>query len=224
MLQKKSIAKYLKYAIGEIVLVVIGILIAIQINAWQQLGKENELERKYLQNLVAELKQDSIGLTKNYLRLKDQARTKNKLLSMIKNGTEGDSIIQYFEYQWRPIPPYSSLKATYTEITSSAHLSIIKNDVLREKMIKYYNLYSALEKEEEFLLQTASQNVIIAISHRIPDMSDYTADDVMLLKEDSHLLNTIQLNGAYTRRDNYKSMIDECADLIRNLERYQSTL
>jgi sensor domain CHASE-containing protein len=44
-------SKYFKYAIGEIVLVVIGILIALQINTWNENSKQNKLELEALKNL-----------------------------------------------------------------------------------------------------------------------------------------------------------------------------
>ncbi|WP_299159344.1 DUF6090 family protein [uncultured Eudoraea sp.] len=47
--------KYLRYAIGETVLVVIGILIAVQINAWNGERKDRKLKINYLENLKKEL-------------------------------------------------------------------------------------------------------------------------------------------------------------------------
>ena len=47
--------KYMRYAIGEIVLVVIGILIALQINTWNELGKEKEKTNFLLEKTQKEL-------------------------------------------------------------------------------------------------------------------------------------------------------------------------
>ena len=47
--------KYLKYAIGEIVLVVIGILIALQINTWNENKKKTVLEIKHLKELKSDI-------------------------------------------------------------------------------------------------------------------------------------------------------------------------
>ncbi len=54
--------KYSRYAFGEIVLVVIGILIALQINNWNEDRKERRIEVRYLENLRADLKNDSLAL------------------------------------------------------------------------------------------------------------------------------------------------------------------
>tara|TARA_R110002074_G_scaffold367649_1_gene541744 strand:+ start:142 stop:900 length:759 start_codon:yes stop_codon:yes gene_type:complete len=62
LLLKNKTGKYLKYAIGEIVLVVIGILIAIQINNWNELRKIRNTEVEILHNLKTELEFNLEGL------------------------------------------------------------------------------------------------------------------------------------------------------------------
>ncbi len=58
LLLENKTGKYLKYAIGEILLVVIGILIALSINNWNEQRKTNELLNLYQENIVFELEQD----------------------------------------------------------------------------------------------------------------------------------------------------------------------
>lgn len=224
LLSENKFGKYLTYAIGEIILVVIGILIAIQINNQKQVHKNNELERKYLANLVTELKQDSIGLHQNYQELKNQARIKNHFLNLIDKGIKHDSIIYYFEYQWRPIQPKTPIRSTYSEMISNSHLKIIKNDDIRKKIINFYNAYEVLEKEEDFFIQSSTKTILNLISQSIPNITNYDVDDIMALKSNHYLLNTIQLNGAYTRRNNYKKIIDECASLINDINEYQTII
>ena len=48
LLSEGKTAQYLKYALGEVVLVVIGILIALQINNWNQSNKDNKVLKEYL--------------------------------------------------------------------------------------------------------------------------------------------------------------------------------
>ena len=57
MSENKS-GKYLKYAVGEIILVVIGILIALQINNWNENRKQNIKERFILERLLIDLNSD----------------------------------------------------------------------------------------------------------------------------------------------------------------------
>ena len=58
LMEQNKTSKYFKYAIGEIVLVVIGILIALSINNWNQSRKENILAKNYYNRLLSDLKAD----------------------------------------------------------------------------------------------------------------------------------------------------------------------
>jgi hypothetical protein len=62
LLIENKTGKYFKYAIGEIILVVIGILIAVQINSWYTTLKKNELKTTYTRNLINDLTKDTIQL------------------------------------------------------------------------------------------------------------------------------------------------------------------
>lgn len=58
LLSQNRVTQYLAYAFGEIFLVVIGILIALSINNWNENRKDNLLMKKYTENLISELKSD----------------------------------------------------------------------------------------------------------------------------------------------------------------------
>ena len=58
LLTENKFSKYLLYAIGEIILVVIGILIALSINNWNEDRKESLIEKNYLRRLLADLEND----------------------------------------------------------------------------------------------------------------------------------------------------------------------
>ena len=58
LLSNGQTSKYLKYAIGEILLVVIGILIALQINNWNQVKKDDKILREYLGKIKSHTQED----------------------------------------------------------------------------------------------------------------------------------------------------------------------
>ena len=68
LLMENKTGKYFKYAIGEIILVVIGILIALQINTWNKERIEQRTEHTYLTNIKRDLKHqlDSIDIHLSY--------------------------------------------------------------------------------------------------------------------------------------------------------------
>ena len=63
LMEKNKTGKYFKYAIGEIILVVIGILIALQINNWNEARKKSSLTKTYRLKLIEELNSDIKNLT-----------------------------------------------------------------------------------------------------------------------------------------------------------------
>ncbi|MBT8273486.1 MAG: hypothetical protein KJO77_06750, partial [Bacteroidia bacterium] len=66
LMGSRKTAKYLKYAIGEIILVVIGILIALQINNWNIANKDKKKEAVYLSKIETNL-EDDIALYKSIM-------------------------------------------------------------------------------------------------------------------------------------------------------------
>jgi hypothetical protein len=62
LLSEGKTSKYFKYAIGEIILVVIGILIALQINNWNENQKKSKIKQTYIQNLITDLTNDTIQI------------------------------------------------------------------------------------------------------------------------------------------------------------------
>jgi hypothetical protein len=81
MINENKTGKYLKYAIGEIVLVVIGILIALSINNWNENRKQHLNDIEFLKNLRAELSIDTTSLAK---RQSDYLKINNKLKKVLQ--------------------------------------------------------------------------------------------------------------------------------------------
>ncbi|MEO1032264.1 MAG: DUF6090 family protein [Bacteroidota bacterium] len=223
LIAENKFSKYLLYAIGEIILVVIGILIALQINNWQQHRNNNKLEKRYLSNLLSELEKDALAMTITHAKLVKQSETKNPLLDIISTGQPHDSLLKYFALQWRPIYPYTPLKSTFEEMKSSSHLNIIRDDKLREAIIKMYNQYESLDKEEELLL-SYFKNLIGVLSERIPNIYDPSEADILKYSKEAQFNNSIRLNGAFFRRELYKKTLDQCKDLLYMLRNYQSEI
>jgi uncharacterized membrane-anchored protein YhcB (DUF1043 family) len=75
--------KYFKYAIGEIVLVVIGILIALSINNWNENQKNTKWEQRFLKDLRNELQSDLSQLNNSYGIQAKKGETLKNLMHLI---------------------------------------------------------------------------------------------------------------------------------------------
>ena len=110
LLTNSNSGKYLKYAIGEIVLVVIGILIALQINLWNEKRKSHTILTTNLEGVLRELKADStrIGqILKNYKEVNKNRKAfinetdyQNSNLGQLENNLENFSKELNLEYSY----------------------------------------------------------------------------------------------------------------------------
>ena len=138
---------YLKYAIGEIVLVVIGILIALQINNWNEQRKADKLEAEYYCRLLEDLQQDSeqigafIKLTEGRLKASNQAV---RLLQKDKaNKIEvANQIALAIKSIYSDFQPNNS---AFEDIKSGANLNIIKDKNVIKALNTYFNNLESLK-------------------------------------------------------------------------------
>ncbi len=84
--------KYFKYAIGEIVLVVIGILIALQINNWNEARKTSLFEYEIVNLIDKNLEIDSISISKELYKTKEGIALTERLLQKVSQKDYGDSL------------------------------------------------------------------------------------------------------------------------------------
>jgi len=155
LMEQNKTGKYLKYAIGEIILVVIGILIALSINNWNEGQNKKQLEKNYLQNFLLDLKTDSLCLARNYETLNNEKKVGLKLIKKLLDSSPSccqDSIktaIANSSFLGWAIHNERS-KATFNEIVSSGNLKLISNPNLRVAIMKYYAYWDhAYERQEQ---------------------------------------------------------------------------
>ncbi|MEH6619279.1 DUF6090 family protein [Maribacter arcticus] len=146
LLIENKTGKYLKYAIGEIVLVVIGILIALQVNSWNEYRINSHLELQYLKRLERDM-QESIRLTSIYKDFQVQATIEIlAVIDIIKkcNLTEKDyhAFANGFFKVGKSSPPIL-IDGTIQELQSTGKLTIIRNVNLRDKMTKMMSEYQS---------------------------------------------------------------------------------
>ncbi len=157
LLTENKFSKYLFYGIGEIVLVVIGILIALQINNANELSKQNRLVKTYENSLISELKidlenikmSDSVYTTnrKRQLEYLNYYRKQNKDITILNQKM--DSIKN------SGVTSFSSSAYTIDDLISTGNLSLFtkekKEAILTVKnVLDFY--HKANEQEEQNLI------------------------------------------------------------------------
>lgn len=166
LLLENKTSKYFKYAIGEIILVVIGILIALQVSNWNKQNEDRKLEKRYLSELILDLQKDSIFISSFRQRSYQQMVSKNKLTDYFEGQqfTE-DSLVAYFSSQWKPVPKFNPIITTLDEMKSTGNIRVIQNSTIRRKILETYNYYTThINNIEEryHIQQNALGNLVIS--------------------------------------------------------------
>ncbi len=157
--------KYTRYAIGEIVLVVIGILIALQINNWNEERKTRILTHEYLNNIKNDLLVDSL----NYHDILDrEAYWKERIADYynyydggnwtVKQISDSCLITGFAFFNYIPI------NNTYSDMLSSGKTSLL-NEILRNKL--------AMLKKEQDLLMIIDEHLIADTKKNAHELEKY---------------------------------------------------
>jgi hypothetical protein len=148
MIKENRLSKYFLYALGEIFLVVIGILIALQLNNWNALQKSAKEELKILQEMRHNLASD---LEDCYWNIKKQAELKHSNTTVLRHLEDGTSLTDSLRFHYGNLI-YSTTQrrnmSAYDHLKSKG-IDLIQNDSLRRNItVVYSERYYYIERQE----------------------------------------------------------------------------
>ncbi|WP_071341929.1 DUF6090 family protein [Maribacter sp. 1_2014MBL_MicDiv] len=157
LLSENKFGKYLTYAIGEIVLVVIGILIALQINNWNEEHKANLKELTILKSLEKEFNSNKAQLNSKIEHRNTIIKNCRRLLDFYNKPelVERDSIMYYLS----SIVP-TTFDPVQNDFVNSGTLEILKNEELKQLLINWSTDVIQLQEVEQMFLRYAEQDII----------------------------------------------------------------
>lgn len=185
LLQQNRITRYMVYAIGEIVLVVIGILIALQVNNFKESKAQRSQEAVYLKFILDDL----------LLQKQENSTQRNAITAHISFE---DKLIEYISNRFKvgldqrneiksvlstlPIGrTYGAYEATFLDLTSSGNIALISNQALKNQIIQHYQIQkrdrdvinnNTLNTYKEMWIELIDRNLIV-IS---PSLNEFVQD------------------------------------------------
>jgi len=147
---------YFKYAIGEIVLVVIGILIALQINNWNESNKESKTENVYINNIIRDLNNQAKSIESHLKREEEFFEVSKDILENYYeyNFLKLDSVFFNQGTKLTVRSTFSINDPTFTDLVSSGNIKLITDTTKKDQVIKYYQ---DLERVEKIIQNNNSQ-------------------------------------------------------------------
>ena len=162
LLSKGKTSRYLKYAIGEIILVVIGILIALQINNWNIERQIQKKERAYLKEIRTNLRQDSLKLNTVLEFNREKQRIVDDMMQIFADSLSNEERFLIFTKNATDFTYYQvfdPVRIAFNNMLSAENIDLISNNDLRKALSEYYN-YPYLD---------GVQNRIAVLNRRVVD-------------------------------------------------------
>lgn len=166
LLAEGKMKKYFKYALGEIILVVIGILIALQINNWNIKKHQQDNIKEYTKLLIQDLEEDILMINLNMTAMIEISSKIDSLVSIVQNRKIEDiSNIDFLCLTWNLLyRPYMWNRTTIDQLKNSGSLQYIENKSL-VKFIGEYDAFTHHMDGDYFNDKSKSDYSLQLISH-----------------------------------------------------------
>jgi hypothetical protein len=230
-------SKYFKYAIGEIVLVVIGILIALQINNWNENRQEFKNEQKILVNLNEEFQKNLIELNASLGSIDRSVKAMDTILKIMSNSITIEKTPEKIDKLLRGLitnPSFFPSSMVFKELESSGKLTKLNNSKLKSALF----LWNIQMDKMKVVLEISSNSYNDAIKYIKENGSlrrvDFTENDFnqpqsILSQNNLHLLKDLQFENVVDdyyillnlRKGSYleaKKIIEDIIKLTKNKE------
>ena len=148
---ENKVMAYLRYAVGEILLVVIGILIALQVNNWNELRKLNNEQKELIKSLISDFEEtreiiaakeaenaESINKTSRFLSL---SYTNNEKVSV-------DSLQHYLSGAFR-YPFFVPTLTSYEQAVATGKIGLIKDKAFLKDISEFFTAYNLYNQQKD---------------------------------------------------------------------------
>lgn len=142
--------KYLRYAIGEIVLVVIGILIALQINNWNEDRKAQKKTNAYLVMLSDEIKTNLRRLDLSQKFAEEHSQYNQNTLRELNSesaGTMDLDKLYALTVNRGPFSKWELVRSSFDDLVNSGAMEYVQDSTLRNQIFSIESFFKRYEKE-----------------------------------------------------------------------------
>lgn len=208
LLSENRFSTYLLYATGEIVLLVIGILIALQINNWN----EDRLSAQQEIVILREIHQDLVGDIENQINpcIEYYAGASESFEFLRSNFYESSAVVSddsirenYFNVL---LPWYLSLNSASFENLISTGTDLISNDSLRRDITSFYGYrYEALKKHNTYTETWFRTDILPLVSDNVNLFEPLSDEDRKFLRSDDRFATRVR--SLVARKRNFRNSL-----------------
>lgn len=148
---KKKTRQYILYALGEVFLVMIGILLALQVNNWNEWRKDRKTEKEYFRFLIDEINMNN-EMALNNIEYHDFLLANAQLILDVISGEEPSPDEEYLAIALEQIGwtyYYNSVSDVWTDLNTTGNNKIVTNRKISALLKDYYRSLERYHKEEQ---------------------------------------------------------------------------
>ena len=219
--------KYFKYAIGEIILVVIGILIALQINNWNKSQNEKQIEKQYLKNIVRDLEEQIKSIE---VQMENEQSYYEAASYLIEDYNEDyrltlDSTFYKLASSLTSRKTFVITDPTYTDLISSGNINIIRNQAYKDKLLNYYQELERIEKiiQKKFIHKEVPSGIEIC-EVQLFHLANKIKQTEINHDIDTYLPNINEVLEAFSKEELIKNVFDNQDRIIENRDQLERLL
>jgi hypothetical protein len=139
-----------KYAIGELLIVTVGILIAFGLNNWAQGQQEKKKAHTYLESLAADLSADLEVLNDNLAFVQQNQQTARSIIGHFHRTLPGrDSVPFKIFSELLGMPTFIPHDATYQTLKNSGDFRLVEDMELKNQIVDHYSRYNEIFMEDD---------------------------------------------------------------------------
>ena len=202
LLDRDRFSKYILYAIGEIILVVIGILIALQINNWNEERKANEKEVQLIEDLHNEFQKNYNELLVDIKRLETVEKSNNEILKLLQNPNPVISEIELNRLISKGLstPTWNPSFFVMEELKNSGGFAKLNNTELKNTLLDWERYYSNLREVEGSISNAFDRSLIFLIGEAAArnidaENEDFNVGRSILPKKNKDLLKDFRFEN-----------------------------
>ena len=228
--------KYFKYAIGEIILVVIGILIALSINNWNELKKKRNEAQTFIKRLSEEVGQNIEVTNREILLEQDQVEKTKSLLEMFSlpqdkiNSRAIDSLI----FAIMSSNSIDIKTGTLEEGLNTGQVSLLSNSDLKQKLYSLPAVFEEIKRLETLESEDINDNMVPYLydnmnfknmDNAFSEFSKTLWPSKFKTIENRRLLNSLKFENLVDNRFyNTNQSLENYKDLLTNLKSIEKLL
>lgn len=212
----KKASKQLLYMFRELTIVIIGILIAFQLNNYREDQKIKDAEIRSLHRLLSDLELEKKFLTKSKHTF-NRKREKLKAIIDGSNRSHLDSLYFYLAHEY----VHFDFNTEYSTLKFGGNFSLISNDSLRYNLVKYYEQGYAYSKEVSDNHKNYVEEHLLIYLGDIPIDTAYLFDPVIIEQklEDEEFIERIKTQISWYGNNLRAIKLDKVESLLKEVKK-----